>query len=276
MDKGLLVLLFVFIGIPAIAFGYLYTFRKRKEANRQAILEKDFPHEWLLVIQRNIPVFERLPFDLKRKLEKSIQLFLGKTQYEGCGGLEIDDEIRVTIAAQACLITLGHSRQLYPHLKSILVYPSSFRGGEKGIFGTDPDQQTIRLGESWGTGTVILAWDSSRRGALNDFDGQNVVIHEFAHQLDQEDGNSDGTPLLAERSGYVAWSKVMADEYQNQVRKALKGKRSVIDHYGATNPAEFFATATEAFFEKPEQLYRKRPEVYRILKSYFRLSPIDW
>lgn len=276
MDSGLLILISVFVGLPLVAFGYIRLADRLQRARRASVLKRDFPRQWIAILEGHFPLFKRLPLDEKRQLETNIKLFLAKTRFEGCG-LELDDEIRVTIAAQACLLLLGRSgKPLYPNLKSVLVYPTSFKGGRKGIFGTDLDSETIRLGESWQSGTVILAWDSTRGGSLNEFDGKNVVIHEFAHQLDQEDGDGDGCPLLGDRSAYTAWAKVMGDEYAVHARKALKGKRSVIHRYGATNPAEFFATATEAFFEKPKQLHRKRPEVYRILKSYYQLDPLSW
>lgn len=148
MDSGLLVLLFVFIGVPVIAFGLIHLANRFYRARRRAVLEKEMPAEWLEIIERNLPVFRRLPFELKRQLETNLKLFLAKTRFEGYG-LEIDEEIRVTIAAQACLLALGRpGKQLYPNLRTVIVYPTSFKAGKKGVFGTDLDATTLRLGDS--------------------------------------------------------------------------------------------------------------------------------
>ncbi len=130
-----------------------------------------------------------------------------------------------------------------------------------------------RLGEAWGQGVVVLSWDDVRRGAADMRDGQNVVLHEFAHQLDQEDGAADGAPILPGRSRYVAWARVLGAEYEQLRRDASRGRPSVLDDYGATNPAEFFAVATECFFEKPGLLRRRHPELYEELRAYYRQDP---
>ena len=167
----------------------------------------------------------------------------------------------------------------YPTLRTILVYPSSYLAKHP----HDEKKKHHRLGESWQFGPVVLAWDSSQRGSKNAFDGHNVVIHEFAHQLDQMDGAADGAPTLGQgeergqrRQLYRSWALVFSRDFECLQKKAAKGKRTVIDHYGATNPAEFFATATEAFFEKPRQLKKKRPELYEELRSYYKQDPVAW
>ena len=164
-------------------------------------------------------------------------------------------------------------------LRTILVYPSSYLAKHP----HDEKKKHHRLGESWQFGPVVLAWDSSRRGGKNAFDGHNVVMHEFAHQLDQIDGAADGAPTLGQgeergqrRQLYRSWALVFSRDFECLQKKAAKGKRTVIDHYGATNPAEFFATATEAFFEKPRQLKKKRPELYEELRAYYRQNPVAW
>jgi Mlc titration factor MtfA (ptsG expression regulator) len=134
----------------------------------------------------------------------------------------------------------------------------------------------VRLGESWGSGTVVLSWDHVKGGAMNFRDGHNVAIHEFAHQLDQEDGVSDGTPCLENRSAYSEWARVLSRDYETLRDKAGKGRKSVMDKYGATNPAEFFAVATETFFEKPRQLHKKHPDLYEELREYYRVNPLCW
>ena len=190
--------------------------------------------------------------------------------FEGCGGLELTDEMRVLIAAQACLLLLNRPAAVYPRLKTILVYPSTY------VAGGQDQPKSVRLGESWGAGVVVLAWNSVKGGATNFNDGQNVTLHEFAHQLDQADGAADGAPDLASRSAYRTWAQVLSREYQTLRKWKKKGRRTVLNKYGATNPAEFFAVATETFFEKPRQMKKKHPELYEELKRYYRTEPLDW
>lgn len=186
------------------------------------------------------------------------------------------DEIKVTIAAQACMLLLNRESDCYPKLYSIVVYPSTYVTGTHKTYGSHENDTSVRLGESWKHGTVVLAWDSVKRGALNYQDGLNVVMHEFAHQLDQEDGNADGAPILEMHSAYSAWSRTFSEEYEVLQKRALKGRKSVMDKYGATNPAEFFAVATETFFEKPAQMKKKHPELYHELQGFYKVNPIEW
>ncbi len=136
--------------------------------------------------------------------------------------------------------------------------------------------EEVRLGESWRTGAVVLAWDEILHGALDPMDGQNIVFHEFAHQLDQEDGVADGTPIIEKRSRYISWARVLSREFKVLQKKASHGMNTVMDHYGATDPTEFFAVATETFFEKPSQLKLKHPALYEELKGYYQLDPATW
>lgn len=275
MDTAPIVLLFVFFGIPIIFFGIQGFFRIYYKRKKEEILRHGFPKSWLEIIRRNVPIALKLPPEFQDQLRENVQLFIAETHFEGQGGIEIDEEIQVTVATQACLLTAGRKRKRYPRLKTVIIYPSAFTDG-KDAPSRDDDLPAYRLGESWTTGTVILAWDSTRRGAKNIYDGKNVTLHEFAHQLDQEDGVGDGAPIFDSQSAFAAWAGVFAEEYKTQVKKATKGHKSVIDHYGATNYAEFFAVSTEAFFEKPKQLKRKRPELYDILKHYYKLDPVQW
>ena len=195
--------------------------------------------------------------------------------FEGCGGLELTDEIKVTIAAQACLLLLHRETDYYPRLITILVYPHAYvaKSIEPIGGGVVLEGETARLGEAWKDGVVVLSWDDVRQGASDLHDGHNVVLHEFAHQLDQQDGSADGAPILEHRSQYVTWARVLSDEYDQLRRDTEKGRTDVLDEYGATNPAEFFAVATECFFEKPIQLRRKHPQLYEELKAYYRQDP---
>lgn len=234
----------------------------------------EFKPEWLVYLKQNVPLYETFPHEVQHILRKKITRLIGKTHFEGCGGLALTDEIVLTIAAQACILIVHQTGEPYPNLRSVLVYPSAFRSiqQEVGPGGVVHERDVVRLGESWRNGTVILAWDSVLRGACNRFDGHNVTFHEFAHQLDQADGVTDGVPHLANRNAYQTWANVLQDDFEELVSKAERGKKTVMNHYGATNKAEFFAVATEAFFEKPRQLQRKQPELYALLKDFYRVD----
>ncbi|MBN2162076.1 MAG: zinc-dependent peptidase [Pontiellaceae bacterium] len=243
--------------------------------NRRRIRQQPPGGNWTAILKRNLPMFEHLTGEQRTRLYGMMHLFLARKKFEGCGGQEITEEIKVTIAAQACLLLIGHKTKAYPRLKTILVYPHAYQSGQKGLFGGD-NGQSARLGESWNSGVVVLAWDSVLGGARNILDGHNVTLHEFAHQLDQEDGAADGAPILAQRTAYVDWARVFRQEYTELVDKTRRGRKSTLDRYGATNPAEFFAVATETFFEKPHQLKSRHPELYAELQDYYRLDPGNW
>jgi len=230
---------------------------------------------WQPILDENFNMVQRLAVDQQGQLFGAMQVFLDHVKFEGCGGQEITEEIKVTIAAQACLLLVGREHKVYPRLKTILVYPHTYKSGASGMFGGD-NGQGARLGESWGCGVVVLSWNSVEGGARNLKDGHNVTMHEFAHQLDQEDGSADGAPILASRSAYSAWAHVLSKDYTQLCKKTKRGKRDVIDNYGATNPAEFFAVSTETFFEKPKQLQDNHPDLFDELQSYYKVNPLEW
>jgi Mlc titration factor MtfA (ptsG expression regulator) len=237
-----------------------------------------FPDEWVTILERNIGVYKNLPMPLRLQLRNLIKQFLHQKHFDGAGGLEISDEIRVTIAAEACMLLLNRKTPVYPSLRYIIVYPSAFvvdrvQGGEDGV--VSEGRQGL-LGESWSNGKVILAWDNVLHGSTNFVDGQNVVLHEFAHQLDSESGSTNGAPVLAGCNCMRTWAATLSEEFEELQEEAWQGKQSLLDHYGATNPAEFFAVATETFFEKPQQMAKNHRELFDVLKAYYRVDPRDW
>jgi MtfA peptidase len=249
----------------------------RTRRRRRMVASRPFPAPWEPFLAAALPMLHRLSEADRLRLRGHVQVFLDEKSFEGCGGLEITDEIRVTIAAQACLLALRHD-DLYPGLRSILVYPSTYLAKEArrpthGEIASTPD---ARLGESWVHGAVVLAWDSVVRGAEMEEDGKNLVMHEFAHQLDQDDGAGDGMPFLHEPSAYRSWSRVMRTSYREHQRRSRSGRATVLDEYGATKPAEFFAVATEAFFERPRALQRSYPDLYGELDCYYGQDPAAW
>lgn len=235
---------------------------------------RPFPDEWRPWIEKNVPMVVALSPDDRAELEKLCMAFLEDKHFEGAGGFEITDEVKVTIAAQACMLLIHRDTDVYPDLETIIVYPSTFVAKHQRREGyVVVEEDSARLGESWSRGIVVLAWDSVRSGTANMHDGKNVVLHEFAHQLDAEDGDMDGAPDLGARARYGAWARVLGDEFGDLVAKAEAGRGSDIDKYGATNPAEFFAVITEAFFEKPRQLKMKHPELYDQLVAFYQQDP---
>jgi Mlc titration factor MtfA (ptsG expression regulator) len=250
-------------------------FRKRR---RRRLKAKSFPPDWQRILERNVPLYNLLPDSLKQELHAHINVFLTEKNFEGCGGLELTDEVKVTIAAQACVLLLNRKTDYYPRLYSVLVYPAAYVAKRASGSGTahGDEEKEVRLGESWRIGSVVLAWDGVKHGAMDPEDGHNLVLHEFAHQLDQEDGQADGAPILEQRSSYVTWARILSKEYEELQRNVRNRHKTVMDWYGATGPAEFFAVATEAFFEKPKLMRQKHPELYEELKSYYKLDPSEW
>ena len=249
-----------------------------KNRRREALRAQPFPREWAEILTRNVPFVAHLSADDRRELEGHIQVFLAEKSFEGCGGLELSDEMRVTIAAQACLLLLHREADNYPTLDTVLVYPHAFRAKvtEQREGGVVVEGGSARLGESWTRGVVVLAWDHVLSGASAMNDGHNVVFHEFAHQLDAEDGVMEGAPVLAARSEYGAWARVLGEEYETLCAQVDRHRRQDLDPYGATSPAEFFAVVTEAFFEKPRALKAKHPELYAELADFYRQDPSTW
>lgn len=246
---------------------------------RKRIMSRPTNPAWKTIIQNNLAVYKFLPADLKQQLFDLMKVFIAEKNFEGCGGLEMTEEIKVTIAAQACVLMLNRKPSFYPNLDSILVYPSSYFAKDIDYlsFGAHVVHESFRMGESWKHGIVVLAWDHVKRGALDMDDGHNVTFHEFAHQLDEEDDrHADGVPVLKRPSSYVTWARVFCKEFSKLKRDIGRNHETVIDEYGTTNPAEFFAVATESFFEKPKQLKQHNPALYKELKEYYNLDPVGW
>ena len=247
-----------------------------KKWRRRRLGELPFPADWLGILRERVPYYRLLSHDEQTELRKLIRVFLAEKKFEGCGGLKITDEIRVTIAAQACILLLNREHDYYAGLHSVLVYPSSYLAPSKRVdpLGIVHEGDESRLGEAWLRGAIILSWDDVRRDSGDFQDGRNVTLHEFAHQLDQQDGTFDGAPLLEKRSHYRSWARVLMKEYQALGEAAERGQETLIDQYGATDPAEFFAVITEAFFESPKALHEEHPELYAELEKFFHQDPL--
>ncbi len=265
------------LGVAILAGWLLPKWRLRRALGRPLSPDQ------VAILARNVAQYRAMDEGQQKRLARMVQYFLHAKKFVGCAGLDITDEMRVTIAGQACLLLLGRVRDtgtpaIYPTLEMILVYPGAFLAPRKQIdvSGVVTEERQDLLGESWGDGRVILSWDHVRRGGVADAPGHNVVLHEFAHQLDSESGNTNGAPYLGSSERYRSWSDVLSRDYANLRHDAMWGTQSVLDHYGATNPAEFFAVATESFFEQPHQLWARHPALYDEFLKYYRIDPRQW
>ncbi len=249
-------------------------FRRRRRAR---LARQPFPPEWLEVLRKRFPYYRLLSAEEQQRLQLLIRSFVEAVRFEGCAGLAITDEIRVTIAAQASILLLNRDEDEYPGLRSVLVYPTAYSVPSQHVdeIGVVHEGYDTHVGEAWERGAVILSWDDVRRDTAETSDGQNVTLHEFAHQLDQQDGAFDGAPLLDTHAHYRSWARILMKEYEALQRAAERGDDSLIDQYGATDPAEFFAVVTEAFFEKPKALQAKHPELYAELRKFYRQDPAE-
>lgn len=265
------------IAITAIAMGILM-YPLWVKWQRDRLKEQPFPKHWLSIVKTNLAIYGSLSLDQQKQLRGNIQVFLKEKQFIGCSGLQITEEMRVTIAAIACLLLFGDRKTYFPNLRSILVYPHAYVVDE--IVVSDlyvvEERKVARLGESWTKDQVILSWEQIQQDIANWQDGHNVVLHEFAHQLDQEDGEAEGVPILPKAMNYQVWSQVMTDAFIQLCKQVELGKKTTIDAYGATHPAEFFAVITETFFEQPYQLSQKYQDIYELLKDFYKLDPLAW
>jgi Mlc titration factor MtfA (ptsG expression regulator) len=241
---------------------------------RAKLLATPFPTEWLGYLERNVTLYAQLNEREKAKLRNDLRILVAEKHWEGCGGLVMTDEVKVTIAAHAALLLLGISHDYFARVMSILVYPTGFRSPDGWTRADGVVDLTVgALGQAWYDGPVVLAWDAVVQGGCDPRDGLNVVLHEFAHQLDYLDGVIDGTPPLRRNGDYAKWQEVMTREFERLKVAAERGTPKVLDEYGATNHAEFFAVATEAFFEKSREMYTRHPELYGVLSEYYGQDP---
>jgi MtfA peptidase len=246
---------------------------------RQRIRRQPFPSHWREVLRRRMPAFARLPVDLQLQVKKHVQVLIAEKPFIGCAGLVVTDEMRVLIAAQAALLLLNHGAGYFSNLRQVLVYPGAFvvdRSQPDADTGLTHETRRALSGESWQQGQVLLSWDDVLAGAADPADGHNVVIHEFAHQLDQERGRANGAPWLGRRDGYARWARVLGAEFAALRQRLARGETGVIDAYAATDPAEFFAVVSEHFFEQPAALAAAHPALYAEFARCYRTDPLSW
>jgi hypothetical protein len=246
--------------------------RPLRHRRRRRLLAEPFPAAWLPLVER-LPFYRHLDDGGQARIRDDLRVLIAERTWEGCGGLALTDEMRVVIAAQASLLLLNLEHDYYSGVTAILVYPSAYRtGAVRGASGLVSEGQA-NLGETRMRGPVILAWDAALGGAVTASDGHNLVLHEFAHQLDLQDGLADGTPPIGDRRAFRTWVAVMTSEFQKLRAAAATGGATLLDHYGATNPAEFFAVATECFFERSAAMAQRHGELYAVLRDYYGQDP---
>ena len=243
---------------------------------RKWLLQKPFPDPWLNILREKAPYYSRLPHNLQQTLQERITIFLDEKLFEGCGGLELTEEMEIVIAAYACILILGEPSDYYSDLRTILVYPDDYMAPvlEEDHAGIITEGSEPRKGESWDVGSIVLSWKDIERNLNKNPGRENLIFHEFAHQLDDRYGLSagvreDGKPLRDDE-----WTTTLAKVYQSLHKKIRQGRQTVLDPYGAEQPAELFAVATEAFFCIPGELKQEYPEFYGLLKSFYKVDPV--
>ena len=237
-----------------------------------------FPEGWEQLLRKNVPAYLRLTPEEQRRLRQDVQDLLERKWFEGCGGQEINDEVRVTIAGHAALMLLGwDEHDGFDHVEAVLVYPTAFsipeEDVEEGEEGEEPKQGLA--GQAVYRGPVILAWESvleSGTGAAPPF---NVVIHEFAHHVDFAGPDPADAARPGQEERLRRFRAVLDREYAALLKAAKAGRQTLLDHYGASDPIEFFPVATEAFFECPVEMRAQYPELYEVLCELYNQRPAD-
>ena len=246
----------------------------RRRQKRSA--DGPFPPPWRAIIARHVPYARRLTPAQRTELERHVRTFLERKHFEGCGGLKLHDVHRVTIAAHAALMMLGGNTDCFPRLRVILIYPDEYvvdepRGIGGGIVSEGPE---VHAGHTQSNlGVVVVSWRDALDGVSDPSDGDNVLFHELAHQLDFEDGEDNGVPRHADAASARRFADVARRAHERLRADVQHGRDTLLDSYGAQDPMEFFAVATEAFFEIPVELRADDPQLYDALAAYYRQDP---
>lgn len=273
-------------GLALVVLGWLAGPVLWRGWRRARVRSQPFPADWRGILRRRMPAFARLPADVQAQVRRQAQVLLAEVPFIGCAGLQVTDEMRVLVAAQAALLRL-HPRGAafgpgFGGLRQVLLYPGAFvvNRVQQGPAGLAQDTRQVLAGESWQQGQVVLSWATVLAGAADPHDGHNVVIHEFAHQLDQATGAANGAPWLGGGRRHAArrarWAAVMGSAFAQLQQRLAAGEPGLIDPYGATDPAEFFAVTSELFFERPAELAAQHPAVYAELSQLYHAHPLQW
>jgi MtfA peptidase len=248
-------------------------FRNRR---RRQLLAAPFPERWREIIERNVAVYPRLTRSQQKRLEDATRLLIDERPIVGCRGLVVTDEVKVTIAAQAALLLLGEEGYYFDRVPSILVYPQAYSHRHSLGSAHPVEEDVAMLGESWQRGSIILSWPAVLSGGRDPSDGQNLVLHEFAHHLDGLDGEMGGLPPLPTPGAEQHWVEVFGREFERHANDVAAERETLLDPYGATNKAEMFAVATECFFEQPHEMRSRHPNLYECFLGFYKVDPADW
>ena len=271
-------LLFLLVALSIYVFIYANNFVQKKR--RIQVKNSHFPQPWTSLLESEVDLYKKLPLKLKQELNKHIKIFLAEKKFIGQDGFVVTEEMKLKIASQACILLLGdkqNTRNYFSYLKYIYIYPNHIEGKKN-----RQQPANLLLGQSsvgnksGNDGIVSLSWSQVYRESLSPHQGENVILHEFAHQLDQEFGSATGMPRLPTLQDTLVWGKIFADEYKKHCYQVMNSKATVIDSYGATNPVEFFAVVTEAFFTKSRLLATYHPLLYEQLQKYYGVDPVNW
>lgn len=244
-----------------------------KKRRRKRITRQPWPESWTDVLQQNVRQYRTINESLKSRWQDVTKVIVAEKYWEGCAGLAINDEIKVTIAAQAGMMLLGVNDFFFDNVRTVLVYPENQTTTMRD--GLMVEEGTPLAGQAWQGGPVILSWADVLSGAHYD-DGHNLVVHEFAHCLDGLDGEMGGSPVFDNADSAQRWQSVITQEFKRLTRAVERGERTLLDPYGATNHAEFFAVASETFFEQPVRMQQAMPELFGLMVEYFHINPANW
>ncbi|MEM9403976.1 MAG: M90 family metallopeptidase [Pseudomonadota bacterium] len=271
-------LIFVLVmAVPLVVLVYLVLTPILRRSRRKRLRAASPPAGLEATLEQKVRLYTALPADLREQLLGHANVFLAEKEFIGRGGQEITDEVRFIVAGTACMLLLNREPSYFPGFTSILIYPETYEGSSVRYDGlVEVHERTARAGESWHRGPIVLSWGDVIRGVSDPDDGFNVVLHEFAHKLDEQAGGTDGVPELHKASHFDDWVEVLTREYEALHERVSRGKNRVLDEYGLTSPPEFFAVATESFFEKPRAMQRRLPDLYEQLKRFYRVDPAEW
>jgi Mlc titration factor MtfA (ptsG expression regulator) len=274
VQSSAIVVFAIALAVAAVLLGRPFWQSWRRRRLRAA----GIPEDWRALIRRAMPLYSRLPQELRRRLDGLINQFVAEKEFVGCGGLTVTLEMRLAVASQACLLVANRSWHVYDELFSILIYPAAFIAPQelRDAAGVVHRREQVLTGQAWDTHRIILSWEDVQAATISENDAYNVVFHEFAHYLDAEEGGVDGAPMLSDAEHYERWASVMNMEFDRLRAAAARGEPTLLDPYGAENEGEFFAVSTEVFFEQPRRMREEHPALYAELMGYYRLDPASW
>lgn len=256
---------------------FWYLRKHVRRLRREKLFKMPLDASRIATLEKYVTIYSKLPQSLRDELHGHMNIFLNEKTFIGRDGIEITDEISVVVAGNACLLLLQGDKRRFTGFSSILIYPNAYVAHEvqhDGLLSTEKPSK--RAGESWVRGPIVLSWENVRSGSINAEDGHNVVIHEFAHKLDEQSGHMNGLPVLKNASSHKEWNKVLSEEFDALHERAKRGGNKVLDEYGTVSPAEFFAVVSESFFEKPVQMKKRLPELYLQLQTFYNIDPASW